>query len=463
MPDETGRKGKLERPAGYPIGTRPSRTVFFLLLLIPILSTVAYGGTAMWALMLIAPMITMLGTIWLVRSWRMSEFLVSSDPIWYPIAGLLLFALFQLLPIGGTNLSGELLSISASNSLSLDPYSTRIFIVRLLGYMIFFLAALTFIDTEKRLRKLAAATAIFGGIAAFAGIIQWLASPDAIYGVRPTPQAIPFGPYVNRHHFASLMVLFSGIALSQVLGRSASKEKKLLFAISLVLMAISTVLTGSRGGVLAYIAMFAVCSLTAIRKANSGTATVYRFPIVAGSAAFVVFIVGLVVFLGGADPLLRGLGLQNETNDITSGRLHFWSVAWQVFTANPIFGAGMEAFGVAYTKFDTRNGFFRTEQAHNDYLQMLADGGVVGFGIAVSFLVMFVKRGINAITNASSEFVLDTRIGAFAGCLGILIHSFFDFPLRTASNAFFFLLVLAMMLVQVSNKQDDETLTGREP
>ena len=123
----------------------------------------------------------------------------------------------------------------------------------------------------------------------------------------------------------------------------------------------------------------------------------------------------------------------------------------------------MEAFGVAYTKFDTRNGFFRTEQAHNDYLQMLADGGIVGFGIAVSFLVMFVKRGINAITNASSEFVLDTRIGAFAGCLGILIHSFFDFPLRTASNAFFFLLVLAMMLVQVSNKQDGETLTGREP
>ena len=94
---------------------------------------------------------------------------------------------------------------------------------------------------------------------------------------------------------------------------------------------------------------------------------------------------------------------------------------------------------------------------------MLADGGVVGFGIAVSFLVMFVKRGINAITNASSEFVLYTRIGAFAGCLGILIHSFFDFPLRTASNAFFFLLVLAMMVVQIPNKQDGETLTGREP
>jgi O-antigen ligase len=62
---------------------------------------------------------------------------------------------------------------------------------------------------------------------------------------------------------------------------------------------------------------------------------------------------------------------------VTSGRSHFWGVAWQVFLANPIIGAGLDAFGVAYPKYDNWNGQFRVEQAHNDYLQILADAGIL--------------------------------------------------------------------------------------
>ena len=420
-----------------------SRALFFLLAFIPIVTTLLYGGTSTFALLVTGPLIAVLGVMWAVRSWRLSEITLNADPLLYPLVALLGLSLFQLLPFGDAALPGGALSVPASNALTLDPYSTTIFIVRLSGYMVFFAAALTFIDSEERLRKLVSTIAIFGGVIAFVGIIQRLASPDAIYGVRATPDAIPFGPYINRHHFATLMVLFSGVVLSHLLGGAVARDKKLLFAIPLVLMAVAIVLTGSRGGVIAYLVTFSLCVAAHLR---AGGRT--KLPLILGAGAFAAFIVFLVIFLGGADALLRSTGLQRAAEDISSGRLHFWSVAWQVFTANPIIGAGMDAFGVAFSQFDTQNGFYRVEQAHNDYLQILADGGIVGFAIVAAFIVLLFRKGAAALVGSEAgEYQQVTRIGAFAGCVGFLVHSFVDFPLRTASNAFFFLLVAAMLAV----------------
>jgi O-antigen ligase len=138
--------------------------------------------------------------------------------------------------------------------------------------------------------------------------------------------------------------------------------------------------------------------------------------------------------------------LQAGQSDVTSGRLHFWSIAWKIFLEHPLIGAGFDAFGVAFTRFDTWNGFYRVERAHNDYLQMLADGGILGFACVVAFVVIFFKKGISAIGNRSDKVLRSISTGAFAGCLGILVHSFFDFPLRTPANALFFLLLIALVI-----------------
>ena len=459
---ELVRKKRKRRNAYDEIGgagVRNNRTLFALLTLIPILITLLYGGTALFAMLLIGPLIAVLGVVWAVRAWRTGEIVLNADPLLFPLLALLGFSLFQLLPLGDAGVPPGALSIPASNALTLDPYATKIFILRLAGYIVFFAAALTFIDSEERLRKMVAAIAIFGGVIAFIGILQRLASPDAIYGVRQTAQAIPFGPYFNRHHFASLMVLFTGVVLSHVLGGGYSRDRKLLLAIPLVLMAAAVVLTGSRGGVIAYLATFGICLAGELR---SGVRA--RLPLMLGAGGFGVFVVFLVIFLGGADALLRSTGLQAVADDISSGRTHFWAVAWQVFTANPIVGAGMEAFGVAFTQFDTRNGFYRVEQAHNDYLQLLADGGVIGLAIAVCFVLLLVTKGVVAFRDESaSEFQRVTRVGAFAGCVGILVHSFVDFPLRTVSNTFFFLLVAALLAVPSFRREHAHRSTnGRE-
>lgn len=428
---------------------RPNRTIFVFLFVIPIVMTLAYGGTDTWALIILFPMIAVLGTIWLVRSWRKRELELSFDSIQLPLIGLFLLGLIQLLPFGDASVAAGSISITASRALSQDPYATRIFLLRLFCYTIFFAAALTFIDTKDRLRKAVTAIVVFGSVLAFTGILQKLASPDAIYGIRKTPQAIPFGPYVNQHHFASLMVLLSGIAVGHIFGNAVSKQVKLLLGLAALVMGIAVPLTSSRGGVISYIAMLGVASLVLLYRRDETSERRTWLLAFAGLIGFGVLAIGTVIFLGGAESLLRGVGFQNTTDDISSGRLHFWSVAWQIFVANPIVGAGFDAFAVAYTQFDTRNGMYRVEQAHNDYLQALADSGLIGFACVVAFVVLFVRKVFARIADSIDTFQRVTVIGAFAGCVGIMVHSFFDFPLRTAGNAFFFLLIVALAVTQL--------------
>ena len=84
-----------------------------------------------------------------------------------------------------------------------------------------------------------------------------------------------------------------------------------------------------------------------------------------------------VILLGGEFSINRFIDSVN-TDDPTTGRAHFWSVTLDMIKAHPYVGTGLGAFGVVYTQYDSRNGLFRLEQAHNDYLQVLSDGGIIG-------------------------------------------------------------------------------------
>ena len=77
------------------------------------------------------------------------------------------------------------------------------------------------------------------------------------------------------------------------------------------------------------------------------------------------------MLLGGEFSINRFIDSVN-TDDPTTGRAHFWSVTVDIIKAHPFVGTGLGAFGVIYTRYDSRNGLYRLEQAHNDYLQILS-------------------------------------------------------------------------------------------
>ena len=447
------KKHKRRRPREFPEpeGSSISKIILVLLSAVPILSTIGYGAVDIWAVSLLSIITAAIVILWIAEGWRERAFGLHTSPLQIPILGLICIACVQLLPIGDAGISADLLNIPVVSTLSMDAYATRFFLIRLVIAFIFFAAALTFIDSQKRLKKIALMIVIFGALMAFVGILQRLASPDAIYWFRRTPQAIPFGPFVNQHHFAAFMEMTTGLTLGLLFGRSGKKDKNALLGIAAALMGIAIIMTGSRGGFLGVLGVvgFVLAARFAVGKVPTGEVAASNLGLVAGGAAILIIIAGAVLFLGGGGPLFRGLGFDGQLTDVTSGRLHFWSVAWRIFLDNPVIGAGFDAFGVAFGKYDTWNGTFRVEQAHNDYLQMLADAGVFGFACIAVFILLFFRRGLKVISSSANEFRKSVAVGSMAGCFGILIHSFFDFPLRTQSNAFFFLLLVVLATASV--------------
>jgi O-antigen ligase len=217
-------------------------------------------------------------------------------------------------------------------------------------------------------------------------------------------------------------------------------------------MCVAILLTGSRGGLLGLVSVGAFAALLSFmgrKNTNKDEAANSRIGLVLSGAALVLVTVGVALFVGGGDSLLRGVGAGELSGDISSGRLHFWPIALNLFLAQPIIGIGFDAFGVAFTQYDTWNGTFRVEQAHNDYLQILAEAGFMGLVCVSAFIYLLFRKGL-ALVTASHAFLREAAIGALAGCFGILVHSFFDFPLRTPSNAFFFLLLCAVATASVA-------------
>ena len=427
-----------------------------LLAAVPMMAAVAYGAVDFWALIPLSLFTSLIVVLWTAESVKLGYFRFSRSPLQLPVLGLIVLGCIQLLPIGNAPVEPGLLSIPAARTLTLDPFSTGYFTIRLLLLFIFFAAALTFLNGKRRSQRIVVAIVVFGSIMAFAGILLRLTSPDAIYGMRPTPQAIPFGPFVNQHHFAAFMEMTVGLALAMLLSGTIKRDRKALLVIALALMMIAIIMTGSRGGMLGTtaVAAFVLASgyATSRSTAPAQKGGVLKVAIAAGLVFFIA--AGAAMFLSGADPLLRGLGIENRESDLTGGRLHFWSMALKIFFDHPVVGAGFDAFGVAFTRYDTWHGYFRVEQAHNDYLQMLADGGVLAFGCVAAFVYLLLRRGTGVIRSSVSPTRRTIAIGALAGCFGILVHSFFDFPLRTESNSYFFLLLAALATVDLGDERE---------
>jgi O-antigen ligase len=421
-----------------------STAIFVLLLLIPIASTVVYGAVDTSALGILAILAALVALLWLAHGWRTGGLPLAANRLQIPLAGLIAIGIIQLVPLGGD-----------ASALSIDPYSTRFFVVRLVVYAIFFAAVLTFIRSEGRVKKTAVILIVFGGVMAFFGILQRLAEPDAIYGLRPTPQAIPFGSFVNQHHFAAFMEMTSGLVLGLIFGSGVARDRRILLVIAAVIMGLAVVFTGSRGGMLSYAGVILFAAVAgriyagadrkrAVQDVTAADNRQRKLSAIAGAAAVVFIALGLVVFLGAESNLLRGLGFQGSAGDPTSGRSHFWLIGLKIFFANPIIGTGLDTFAFAFPQLDTRSGLYRVENAHNDYLQTLSDSGILGFLCVAAFIWMLFRRGLANIAALHDRFAKGVAVGALAGCFGILIHSFFDFPLRTTSNGFIFLMLAAL-------------------
>jgi O-antigen ligase len=239
------------------------------------------------------------------------------------------------------------------------------------------------------------------------------------------------------------------LPLGLLFANAVEKEKRLLYFFAAGLMGMALIMTGSRGGIIGLIAQIlffaAVTSFKRGEQHKKGqpkSSRMKNYGIRAGFAVALMVALFVGVALLGTESLTRVIDSVN-TDDPTTGRAHFWSVTVEIIKKHPIVGTGLGAFGVVYTRYDSRNGLYRLEQAHNDYLQVLSDGGIIGAGLALFFVAVLFRKAFSR-SNSRDDFRRGVAISALGGCFAVLVHSFFDFTLHTTSNALLFLVLTAL-------------------
>jgi O-antigen ligase len=431
------------RPAGA-IHTMASRFLFLTLCVTVVLSTLAYGTVHYWALAVFVLGAALVALLWIADAWRLRALRISRNSLQWPLLGMVILGFVQLLPLRS---AGDAAGWPISRSLSLDPQATRMVMVQVTALLVYFGAVLVFIDSSHRLRLLVRTISIFGFLLAIFGLAS-ASTPTRVYWVRELTQSTAFGPFINRHHFAGYMELTLAVPLGLLFSGAVRREKAVLYLFAAAMMGVALILTNSRGGIISLAAelffLVLVAGLGGKRMHGQGRKERARRAMMrtALAIALVSVLIGGAMLLGGASGLNRLVGTANA-EDPSTGRTHFWSVTLDIVKSHPLLGTGLGAFGVAYTRYDSRNGLLRVEQAHNDYLQTLSDGGIVGVALALFFVVNLFRLGF-ARRESHDDFRRGVATGALAGCFAVLVHSFFDFTLHTTANALLFLVMAAL-------------------
>ena len=107
-------------------------------------------------------------------------------------------------------------------------------------------------------------------------------------------------------------------------------------------------------------------------------------------------------------------------------------------------GVGLGAFATAFPIYSQSDGSVTVSAAHNDYLQILAESGLIGGALAIWFIVA-VFQALSRSLRSHDPDAQALALGTGAGIVGMLVHSFFDFNLQLPSHALLFLTMVAVI------------------
>jgi O-antigen ligase len=414
-----------------------NKIAFILLITALVFTTVGYGGVHQPIIAIFYILITLAGITWAADAYSTGNLKIRTEALQIPILGAAIYAFMQLIPFGSVAAVAGLESIP--RTISLDPFATWSAALQLSALTVFFAVLLMCLNSVSRISKLCIFITIFGFAYAFFAILQSIQSPTRIFGIYDVPFGSPFGSFVNRNNFAAYIEMAMALPLGLVFAGAVIKDKKLLYITAIALMGVSLLLSDSRGGLVALFCEIIVLFFLT-RKSTTRNGLALRVGLI---VLLLAAIVGGSMFVGG-DTALTRIAETAASEDFTTDRSHIWAVTVKVIAANMPFGAGFGAFGVAYPPFDTLSGLLRVEQAHNDYLQVLADAGIPGLILGGLFLFLFVRVGMRSV-NIENTYRRGIALGAFAGCFGVLVHSFFDFVLHVTAVSLLFLTLLALL------------------
>jgi O-antigen ligase len=306
-------------------------------------------------------------------------------------------------------------------------YVTKYETLQYVSYGIVLLVAAECVREEHTRRLFAQVMGIFGGLYAFFALLQQLRPNGKIYWVHSPhfTSGLIYGSYVNHNHYAGLMEMLVPIPLVLSMGHIFTAEKRALVGFCAVLMAATIFLSGSRGGMLAFVLETILFAALAFEKKRS-------LRVALGSTALCLSVLALLIFVGKGQVLGR-LG------DLAPGiRWDITKDCFRMFTHRPVLGWGLGTFPTIYPRYRSFYTNLFINEAHNDYAQLLVETGLLGFGLMLWFLVRLYQFGFPTSRRWESQWDAAVPLAALLGCTGILLHSFVDFNLQIPANAALF-------------------------
>jgi O-antigen ligase len=426
------------------------------------LTAIPYGSVEFWWTSLFEVAVFSLGVLWAIEALLRNTYEARRwSWLAVPAAALVLFSIVQAIPFDPSiALAG--VKTSVRYAISADPFETRSFAVRVAALALLGILLLRFTNSRARLNALVLTAVAVGAASAVFGIMrQAMQHNDLGFVLRALPLGIGYGQIISRNQFAFMMELSLGLALGMIFRRQARLEHSLFYVALALPIGMALILANSRGGILTmlcqilFLALIVMTRPWAVKNKKGNAPSRQRGAVLRLTtraviiAALLVLASAAVVWVGGErvtsnlSTVSEELKTEDEPARWNTRRVDIWKATWLMIKDHPIAGIGFGGYWIAVPRYHDASGAFTPQQAHNDYLEVLASGGMIGLAIFLWVVVVLLKRLKKAGSNAD-PFRRAAWCGALVALFGIAVHSIFDFGLHLTINGVLSIAVIAI-------------------
>jgi O-antigen ligase len=341
-------------------------------------------------------------------------------PVLWPVLGLTLLGVAQL-----------------AIPLSVYPYLTKVELLRMASYFLLLFLSVQAFRATRHWHMFAWFIVWLGFAISVFAILQDLTFNGKIYWFRElTYGGMPFGPFVNRNHFAGFIELVVPFGLALLAVRGRRRDQLPLIGLLTVLPVGALALSASRGGIFAFGAELIVLVLLLLLVGAQ------KRQLLAGLLALGVA-AALVSWLGFDQVVARFSEVHNP--EVTQARrIAMASGAWRIFLDHPVAGTGLGTIISVFPRYDTDYDAKIVDHVHNDHAELLAETGAIGGLCWLAFLVLLFGYGVRNLKSDHDPLVRAVHLGALVACTGLLVHGLMDFNLHIPSNALLFYVMAGM-------------------
>ena len=383
-------------------------------------AVLAHGAVEPWSEAVLEMGAAVLLLVWAWDVLTNSESKLVWNPLLWPLLVFWLLAAFQL-AIGSTAVA----------------FLTRIELLKYSALLALFFLCVQSYRTRAQWRNFVWFLLSFGFAVSLFAILQHFTFNGKLYWVRELKYGgIPFGPYVNRNHFAGLMELLipPGLAI-QILG--AERRDQLPLVTLFTLLPIGALfLSASRGGIIGFVAEvgFLVILIVARRREKK----------VLFAAAVILTLAAILVSWLGIGRALDRFASYKKLEASEGRRVEMLHDSLRIYRDHPILGTGLGTLQEVFPLYETLYDGLVVNHSHNDYAEALAETGSIGGLCGLAFLVLLFWTSWKILNLEGDPRSFAYHTGALVACLGLLVHAGVDFNFHIPSNALIFLLQSAL-------------------